>query len=116
MWKGLIGVVAGAAVCMPCVAQSRTVALTFDDRPAVRAVDAREEAGINRDWCERRTGNPAELDGTGYELGNHTLSHADLNELTVDQFKAEVIGGEASLGKAPRFLRFPVNHAGETRE
>jgi peptidoglycan/xylan/chitin deacetylase (PgdA/CDA1 family) len=30
----------------------------------------------------------------GIVLGNHTYSHADLNELTVDQFQQEIIRGE----------------------
>jgi len=44
----------------------------------------------------------------GYELGNHTLSHAEMNDLTVEQIEQEIIGGEgafvaalAHVGKPP---------------
>jgi peptidoglycan/xylan/chitin deacetylase (PgdA/CDA1 family) len=57
----------------------------------------------------------------GFDLGNHTFSHADLNSLTLEQFEQEVISGEASFvpalakaGKASRYLRFPYSHTGNT--
>jgi peptidoglycan/xylan/chitin deacetylase (PgdA/CDA1 family) len=56
-------------------------------------------------------------------LGNHTFSHRDLNELTPDGFETELIRGETSIakvlsehGKKPRYLRFPMNHSGDTKE
>jgi peptidoglycan/xylan/chitin deacetylase (PgdA/CDA1 family) len=59
----------------------------------------------------------------GLDLGNHTFSHADLNNIGFEQFKQEVLTGEASFrpllakaGKTPRFLRFPYNHTGDTKE
>lgn len=64
----------------------------------------KEGRAILREWRRR-----------GHELGNHLYSHSDLNEITVEQFRQEVIAGEASIGKA-RFLRFPFNHTGDTRE
>jgi peptidoglycan/xylan/chitin deacetylase (PgdA/CDA1 family) len=115
--------------------QARSVALTFDDLPlagqgdarrvnrAILAALARRRApaigfvnergirklgdvgqGILHEWLRR-----------GQELGNHLFSHPDLNGITVDQFRREVIDGEASIGR-PRFLRFPHNHTGDTRE
>jgi peptidoglycan-N-acetylglucosamine deacetylase len=144
MWTLSICVVAGIVTCVPCVAQSRTVALTFDDLPAVRAVDGRDAAQINRAILAALEKHHAPATGfvieksiqefgeeagreilrgwtrRGHDLGNHTFSHADLNDLTFDQFQAEAIRGEASLGqapsKAPRYLRFPFNHTGDTRE
>lgn len=137
----------GAAVSL---AQPRSVALTFDDLPIAGeggAANAEEAARINhailaalarhhapavafvieqgverigvvpgrailREWLEQ-----------GHELGNHTFSHPDLNALTVEQFRGEVIRGEASIGpllgergRHPRYLRFPYNHSGDTRE
>jgi peptidoglycan/xylan/chitin deacetylase (PgdA/CDA1 family) len=59
----------------------------------------------------------------GNDLGNHLYSHPDLNNLTVEQFQNEVISGEATFGqvlaehgKSPRYLRFPFNHTGGTKE
>ena len=56
----------------------------------------------------------------GQDLGNHTFSHADLNQLSADAFEKEILDGEPSIrslmgeaGKSVRFLRYPFNHAGE---
>lgn len=132
------------------LAQPRSVALTFDDLPiagegngatapeaarvnhAILAALARHHApavafvieqrverigvapghAILREWLEH-----------GNELGNHTYPHPDLNALTVEQFRGEVIRGKASIGpllaergQRPRYLRFPYNHCGDTRE
>lgn len=139
----LIALYAGVSLAQP-----RSVALTFDDLPiAGSAGDAAEASRVNhavlaalarhhapavafvieqgvekigltpgrailREWLEQ-----------GQELGNHTYSHPDLNALTVEQFRNEVIRGEASIspllaerGRRPRYLRFPYNHSGDTRE
>ena len=57
------------------------------------------------------------------DLGNHTYSHADINQLSTEQFEAEIVNGEAAfvplmkaVGKRPEFFRFPFNHTGDTRE
>jgi peptidoglycan/xylan/chitin deacetylase (PgdA/CDA1 family) len=133
-----------------CLAQPRSVALTFDDLPIAGsegAASAEEAARINHDILAAlaRHHAPAvafvieggeeqigvtpgrailrEWLGQGHELGNHTFSHPDLNTLTVEEFRGEVIRGEASIGPLlaergmrPRFLRFPYNHSGDTRE
>jgi len=59
----------------------------------------------------------------GFDLGNHTFSHADLNNITLEQFKQEVVTGEdsfrpilAEVGKTPRFPAFSFNHTGDTKE
>ena len=116
-----------------CFAQTRTIALTFDDLPpedetinkrildALAAHHAWAIAFVNekkvaaprgeamlRDWVQR-----------GYDLGNHTYSHRDLNQMTVDEFKDEVIRGErtvAQLAGKPKYFRFPFNHSGDTKE
>ena len=128
-----------------CKAQSRTVALTFDDLPIAAGGDAVEARKVNdailsvlakhqavatafvNDQTVQRIGT-SEGRGImrrwvdqGNELGNHTFSHPDLNEITVEQFKDEVIRGEASIvqlsaGKRPQYLRFPFNHTGDTKE
>jgi peptidoglycan/xylan/chitin deacetylase (PgdA/CDA1 family) len=59
----------------------------------------------------------------GHDLGNHTFAHLNLSNISAEQFEKEVIDGEASVrplmdnaGKQLRYLRFPYNHTGETRE
>lgn len=61
--------------------------------------------------------------GQGFDLANHTYSHADFNRLTVDQFEQEVINGENTFlplmqhaGRERKFFRFPFNHTGDTKE
>ncbi len=56
-------------------------------------------------------------------LGNHTYSHADINGLALDAIAAEIDHGDATIrplmtaaGKPLRFMRFPLNHTGETPE
>jgi peptidoglycan/xylan/chitin deacetylase (PgdA/CDA1 family) len=67
---------------------------------------------ILREWTQR-----------GFDLGNHTYSHPDFNDLTVAQFEDEIIRGEKTftplmnaVGRNPEFFRFPFNHTGDTRE
>ncbi|HEY1759866.1 MAG TPA: polysaccharide deacetylase family protein [Bryobacteraceae bacterium] len=57
----------------------------------------------------------------GFDLGNHTYSHPDTNDLSVEQIEEEIVRGEATFlplmqrtGKAQRFFRFPYNHTGDT--
>ena len=146
--------------CASCIAQSRTVALTFDDIPAALvatapgvfqnlqgADGALDAERINRAIVDsldehhapatafvngKRLQAIGDMPGQrilrywvqhGYDLGNHTFSHADLNRLTVEQFQNEVVRGETSIrqalaehGKSLRYLRFPYNHAGDTKE
>jgi peptidoglycan/xylan/chitin deacetylase (PgdA/CDA1 family) len=60
---------------------------------------------------------------SGLDLGNHTYAHPDINDLSIDQIKQEIINGEKtfaplvkSAGKQPEFFRFPMNHTGDTKE
>jgi peptidoglycan/xylan/chitin deacetylase (PgdA/CDA1 family) len=122
-----------------CAAQPRTVALTFDDLPVVGMRTAAEAKSINRAILEALARRHAPAIGFvigtkvqeigvkagvdilqewlrhGQELGNHTFSHRDLNDLTAAEFENELVRGEASIGK-PRYLRFPFNHTGDTPE
>jgi peptidoglycan-N-acetylglucosamine deacetylase len=63
----------------------------------------------------------------GFPLGNHTYSHKDLNDLSIEDFKKEIETNESLLAsvnqpgnknsnqaKADLFLRFPYLHEGET--
>lgn len=56
-------------------------------------------------------------------LGNHSYSHADTNELDLAGIEQEISRGEASIrplmedaDKPLRFMRFPMNHTGDTEE
>jgi len=78
----------------------------------VAALGQAEGTKILREWTER-----------GFDLGNHTYSHPDFNELTVQQFEDEIVRGEKTFaplmktaGRDSKFFRFPFNHTGDTRE
>ena len=58
----------------------------------------------------------------GLDLGNHTYSHPDIDNLSTEQFEEEILRGESGfvpllreVGKKPEFFRFPMNHAGGTK-
>lgn len=138
-------------------AQTRSVALTFDDLPLALAGSApelpladrlNETRHVNHAIVETLRKHHAQAiafvnekkvvaDGAieanrailqewtqhGYELGNHTYSHADLSKISAADFEKEVVDGEASVkllmaqtGQPLRYLRFPYNHTGETAE
>ena len=57
----------------------------------------------------------------GFDLGNHTYSHVDINTVSAEQFEEEIVRGEAGFapllreaGSRPAFFRFPFNHTGDT--
>lgn len=56
----------------------------------------------------------------GFELGNHTFSHRDLNSTPLDEYEADVVKGEEALraatGRKPRYFRHPMLRSGETLE
>ena len=59
----------------------------------------------------------------GMVLGNHTYSHPDFNQLTVEQFQDEITKGEVvtrELMKSRRpyqlYFRHPATHTGDTQE
>lgn len=65
----------------------------------------------------------AEWARRGYDLGNHTYSHIAFDQFTVEGFERDIVAGETairpvleSVGKRPRYFRFPENHAGDTKE
>lgn len=60
---------------------------------------------------------------SGFDLGNHFYSHADVDSMTVEQAEQEILRGEAtirplleSVSREPRYMRFPYNHTGDTKE
>jgi peptidoglycan-N-acetylglucosamine deacetylase len=132
-------------------AQSRTVAITVDDLPyagrilnlpnysadeinnRLLAAFAKHRIPVTGFVIERSVDETLDrATGTrvlqhwitnGLDLGNHSYSHPDFNNLSIDQIKEEITKGEAtfatlmkSAGKQPEFFRFPMNHAGDTNE
>ena len=58
----------------------------------------------------------------GMELGNHTFSHPDYNDLTFEAFKDEILHGQAitgklcaQYGKPIRYFRHPYLHRGNSQ-
>jgi peptidoglycan/xylan/chitin deacetylase (PgdA/CDA1 family) len=58
----------------------------------------------------------------GALLGNHTYSHPDLNNLTVEQFEDEIVKGEVVLRRLMQsrqpyqlYFRHPFTHTGDTQ-
>jgi peptidoglycan/xylan/chitin deacetylase (PgdA/CDA1 family) len=141
------------APAAPTTAETSQVAITFDDLPLASGLkrpvgvrDLAEARAINASilGALRRRGVPAtgfvneqhvRALGAGaaavlrawtrgsFDLGNHFYSHADVNDLTVQQAQDEIVRGEPTIrallrevSRAPRFLRFPFNHLGDKRE
>ena len=66
---------------------------------------------ILNDWIRR-----------GFDLGNHTYSHPDINDLSPEQIEQEIVRGESTIGplmneagKKLAYFRFPMNHTGDTK-
>ncbi|SPF44090.1 putative Polysaccharide deacetylase [Candidatus Sulfotelmatobacter kueseliae] len=134
------------------LAQDRRVAVTIDDLPyasahALSPQDAAEAEEINRKLLSALRHHHVPVTGfvieksvedlgiaagkeilkkwtSGeFDLGNHTYSHPDVNQLSLAQIEDEIIRGETSFvplmkqaGKKPEFFRFPMNHTGDTKE
>ena len=133
-------------------AQNRTVAITVDDLPyasvsAVSSSDAVVAKEINRKILSALRHHHAPVTGFviqkgledlgptvavqilrnwtrgKFDLGNHTYSHQDANQLSLAELEDEIIQGETGFvplmrraGKKPEFVRFPMNHTGETEQ
>lgn len=59
----------------------------------------------------------------GYELGNHTYSHMDYNNVTIADYAADIVKGEQitrallkKYNKALMYFRHPYLHTGATKE
>ncbi len=127
----------------------RRVAITFDDLPAVALPSGAhcDRAALDAftDRLLAQIGNVPALglvveeracDDTdlvaglltkwldaGYELGNHTASHPDLNRTSVADYTADIVEGEtvtkrllAERGQRIRYFRYPYLHPGDTAE
>ena len=92
--------------------------LRRNNAPATGFVIEKTVQSLAHDVAQRVLG--AWTDG-GFSLGNHTYSHADINGLALEAIVAEIDKGAATIkplmaaaGKRLRFVRFPLNHTGET--
>lgn len=141
------------ALCLPVLAQPRTVAITVDDLPYVYRTHtsltpadvarAREVNGkllrafkkhqvpvtglVNQERSDALGSNAGneilrQWVVKGFDLGNHTYSHPDINELSVPQIEDEIVRDEPTIaelmkaaGKRLEFFRFPMNHTGDTK-
>jgi peptidoglycan/xylan/chitin deacetylase (PgdA/CDA1 family) len=84
----------------------------FVIQKTVESLGATSGPGILKEWIRR-----------GFDLGNHTYSHPDINGLSVEQIEQEIVRGEFTIGplmkeagKKLLFFRFPMNHTGDSRE
>jgi len=121
------------------------IAFTFDDLPAhgslppgetrmevaaktiaaLRAANVPEIYGfVNAADLEK---NPSDVDvlkawrAAGFPLGNHTWSHMNLNQHTVEEFEAEVLRNEPSIaplmeGEDWHWFRYPFLAEGDTAD
>src|SRR6478735_4870658 len=87
IWRMVTGLVLAALAAVPVrglasvdgasATVDRRIAITFDDLPWVMLRD---------DWLD-----------AGFELGNHTRWHSDLNAVGVKAFEREILDGEHLL-------------------
>lgn len=74
--------------------------------------DSQQRVGYLRQWL-----------AAGLELGNHTFSHADLHQVSVEAFERDVLNGEtvtrellSKTDKRPRYFRHPYLHTGMSKD
>jgi peptidoglycan/xylan/chitin deacetylase (PgdA/CDA1 family) len=84
----------------------------FVIQKTVESLGSVSGASILKEWTSR-----------GFDLGNHTYSHPDINGLSPEQIKQEIVRGELMIGplmeesgKKLAYFRFPMNHTGDTGE
>jgi peptidoglycan/xylan/chitin deacetylase (PgdA/CDA1 family) len=131
------------------VGQARHVAITIDDLPRggdggpydladtramteklLRPFRQQQIPVIGFVNAGRHSGNPGELReildlwlNAGAELGNHSYSHPDINDVSLDAYTADIVRGEPAIraalearGKKLEFYRHPYLHTGPTAE
>jgi len=83
----------------------------FVIQQSVESLGAVVGTGILKEWIAHHL-----------DLGNHTYSHPDLNDLSPEQMEQDIVRGESVIkplmtaaGENLAFFRFPFNHTGETK-
>ncbi len=143
-----IAVVLLLVVAPPCFAQ-RQVAITIDDLPRGGDGGPYDAAGLQSMTRKllapfreqkipligfvnagRNADDPGSLRAildlwldAGAELGNHSFTHPDINNVPLEQYEADVLQGEPPLravleprGRKLEFYRHPFLHVGATAE
>jgi glyoxylase-like metal-dependent hydrolase (beta-lactamase superfamily II)/peptidoglycan/xylan/chitin deacetylase (PgdA/CDA1 family) len=116
---------------LPCAGPCRSIeeaasvtariveALKQERVPAVGFVIGKRVDGIPAETA-RRIGLLKQWLDAGMTLGNHTYSHPDANQGTLEEFEQDVLKGEAVLRQVqdqqPRYFRFPFTHTGGSVE
>lgn len=134
-------------VAFTLAADAQTVAITIDDLPNAGAGSAADAEAINKQLLsafhthhvpvtgfviqqhvealgpERGANILRQWTKQGLDLGNHTWSHSDINDLSVSRIENEIVQGESTIGPLMKeagrkleFFRFPMNHTGDTKE
>ena len=141
----------GAVLSQERTIPERTMAVTIDDLPFVKPTETavltraqRTTKAILRSLgehkipaigfvVESRLHATSEVDqriallqrwvDAGVTLGNHTYSHQDFNDLTIDEFQDEIIKGEVITRRLMEphnpyqlYFRHPMTHTGDTRQ
>jgi len=143
------GKIAASLAAAAPAAPSRRVAITLDDGPVVGEnrdlakfrsvtaglIGALETEKVPATICinERQLHVPGERDAriavlsqwleAGFELGNHTYSHPDLNRTALWQYQDDITQGEVAMrallqerGRKLQWFRHPFLHTGATPE
>lgn len=140
----LLALMLGAA--NSAAAQSRAVAVTFDDLPyqaskeelcdfetmiklttgfmdMLEPLEAHATFFVNKGkFCERDRPYYEEIAAgwryAGIEVGNHTFSHPNIHRMTVEEWLADVDAGEIEVRLDPstKYFRHPYLFTGETPE
>ncbi|TVT29831.1 polysaccharide deacetylase family protein [Salinicoccus cyprini] len=110
-------------------AESQVALLTYDDAPDGHAVriaeilaqhDAPAIFFVNGMYLESEAGRDAlnTIHEMGFEIGNHTQTHASLPDLSPEAQRAEIVETndlvEEITGERPRFFRAPFGQNTET--
>jgi peptidoglycan/xylan/chitin deacetylase (PgdA/CDA1 family) len=98
----------------------KPIALTFDDGPSpwtpfvldlLHEHEARATFFVIGDRVRERPDDVKRIVAEGHELGSHTLTHPRLTEISEDEIRTEIQGGqdavEEVLGERPRLFRAP---------
>ncbi len=103
-------------------ARTKTI-LDILDRYRIKTIGFVNEEKLYRDNYTQRVQILEQWLQSGHDLGNHTYSHADFHQLSLPEFKSEVINGEnfikklmTQYDKKLKYFRYPYSHAGLTTD